>query len=95
MVFLFSTAVLLAALIFMEEARSFLWLYVLAGFAVIVYTQKLSSTTVPEVMKKIKAPFSWLDDTLDNFGPVFVGVLMVVVWSAYQIFGFLRATYFQ
>jgi hypothetical protein len=95
MLFLFSTAALVAALVFIDEARSFWWLYALAGVALALYTQKLSSVTYPEVMKKIRAPFSWLNYVLDNSGPVFVGVLMVVVWSLYQIFGFLRATYFQ
>jgi len=95
MLFLLSSAALAAALVFLDEARSYWWLYALAGLAVIVYTQKMSSTTVPNVIKTIKAPFSWLSDTLDNFGPVFVGVLMVVAWGAYQIFGFVRAVYFQ
>lgn len=95
MLFLCSTAALIAALVFMDEARSYWWLYALAGVAAVIYTQQLSSITVPEVMKKIRAPFSWLNCVLDNSGPVFVGVLMVVVWSAYQIFGLIRATYLQ
>lgn len=95
MLFLFSSAALVLALVLIDEARYYWWLYVLAGIAVLIYSQRLSSVTVPDVIKTVKAPFSWLNNTLDNFGPVFVGVLAVVVWGAYQIFGFLRATYFQ
>lgn len=95
MLFLVSSAALVAALVFLDEARTYWWLYALAGVSVYIYSQRLSSVTVPDVIKTIRAPFSWLNSTLDNFGPVFVGVLAVVVWGAYQIFGFLRATYFQ
>lgn len=95
MLFLFSSAALVAALVFMDEARAYWWLYALAGAAVYIYSQQLSSVTVPDVIKTIRAPFSWLNSTLDNFGPVFVGVLMVVAWGLYQVLMFLRASYLQ